>query len=143
MRSSSLWLVVFSGMYAALLSAQPASVEESARKILGTRCASCHGATKMSELDVREAATLLKGGTRGPAIIPRNAAESLLFKAVKREGDLQMPPGKTPLPPAEVEILRAWIDGGAKWDATTKAIQQPSWWSFKKPEQPPVPSVKN
>ena len=143
MRLSPLWLVVFSGMGAALLSAQPTSVEESARKILSARCASCHGAAKMSELDVRESATLLKGGTRGPAIVPHKAAESLLFKAVKRDGDLQMPPGKTSLPAAEIEILRAWIDGGATWDANTKAIQQPSWWSFKKPEQPPVPVVKN
>src|SRR3977135_290208 len=134
MRSSPLWLVVFSGVSAAsLLSAQPTSVEESARKILSIRCATCHGATKMSDLDVRESATLLRGGTRGPALVPHKAEESLLFKAVKRDGDLQMPPGKTPLPAAEVEILRAWIDGGATWDANTKAIEQPSWWSFKKP----------
>ena len=45
---------------------------------------------------------MLKGGKRGPAVVPGNADESLLYKAVKRDGDLQMPPGKTPLTAAEV-----------------------------------------
>jgi hypothetical protein len=136
-------MVVFSGAGPALLFAQSTSVEESARKILSTRCASCHGQTKMSDLDVRESATLLKGGKRGPAIVPHKAEESLLFKAVKRDGDLQMPPGKTPLPASEVEALRAWIDGGAKWDASAQVVQHSTWWSFKKPERPAVPAVKN
>ena len=51
----------------------------------------------MSDLDLRERDTILKGGKRGPAIVPGKAEESLLYKAVRREGELQMPPGKTAL----------------------------------------------
>jgi hypothetical protein len=121
---------------------QTVSVEESARKILINRCAACHGETRMSDLDVRDLTNLLKGGKRGPAIVPRKAAESLLLKAVNREGELQMPPGNTPLPVAEVEALRKWIDGGAKWQVDDKGVEQ-AWWSFRKPVSPPVPQLKN
>lgn len=48
----------------------------------------------MSGLDMRDAAGWAKGGRRRPAIIPGNAEGSLLYKAVKREGELQTRPGK-------------------------------------------------
>ena len=48
----------------------------------------------MSGLDLRQRESILKGGKRGPAIVPGKPADSLLYKAVMREGDLQMPPGK-------------------------------------------------
>ena len=65
--------------------------------ILQANCQPCHGAAQMSDLDLRQQETILKGGKRGPAVVPGNAEASLLYKAVKREGELQMPPGKTPL----------------------------------------------
>jgi hypothetical protein len=150
MRLKALWLPLFAAAVTApvfVISTpvlgQSTSVEESARAILNAKCAGCHGQTRMSELDVRELSTILKGGTRGPAIVPGKSSESLLFQAAKRDGDLKMPPGKTPLPAADVEILRQWIDGGAHWSSTVKTAQQSTWWSFKKPVRPPVPIVKN
>ena len=125
------------------IAGQSHSIEDSAREILSTRCAACHGEARMSELDVRELSGLLKGGKRGPAIVPGKAADSLLYQAVKREGALKMPPGKAPLPPADVDVLRQWIDGGAQWQASASGARQASWWSFRKPLRPPVPSVKN
>src|SRR5262249_18247758 len=93
-------------------------------------------------LDLRDRASILKGGKRGPALVPGQADESLLYKAVKREGDVQMPPGKVALSAAEVNTLRDWINSGAKWDAAP-ATAAPTWWSFKKPVRPAVPAVKN
>ena len=95
----------------------------------------------MSDLDLRQPETILKGGKRGPAIVPGKAEQSLLYKAVKRDGDLQMPPGKVALTPSEVETLRAWINAGAKLESSP--VSQPSWWSFRKPVRPPLPAVKN
>ena len=95
----------------------------------------------MSDLDLRQPETILKGGKRGPAIVPGNAEHSLLYKAVKRDGDLQMPPGKIALTPSEVDTLRAWINAGAKLESSP--VSQPSWWSFRKPVRPPLPAVKN
>jgi hypothetical protein len=95
----------------------------------------------MSDLDLREPETILKGGKRGPAIVPGKAEESLLYKAVKRDGELQMPPGKVGLSASEVGAIREWINAGARLDSSLGA--QPSWWSFRKPVRPPLPAVKN
>src|SRR5215831_4194327 len=97
--------------------AQSDSAEKSARNILDTKCAGCHGRAQMSGLDVRDRTTILKGGSRGPAIVPGNAEKSLLFRAVRRDGDLQMPPGKSALTAVEVAAIRDWINGGAKWSS--------------------------
>ncbi len=133
-------LVLLLGLLAAIAPAQSDSLEKSALKILDAKCVGCHGQTRMSDLDLREAKTTLAGGKRGPAIIPGKASESLLFKAVKREGDVHMPPGKAHLSSAEVAVLGKWIDAGARWDSTVTAAG-PTWWSFKKVVRPPVPSA--
>ena len=57
----------------------------------------------MSDLDLRQPETILKGGKRGPAIVPGKAEQSLLYKAVAHTGDLQMPPGK-PLPTDDPKV---------------------------------------
>src|SRR5262249_50937600 len=75
------------------------------------------------------------------AIVPGNAGASLLYKAVRREGDLQMPMGANALTPSEVNALRDWINAGAPWKSS-KTAAGPSWWSFRKPVRPPVPAVK-
>ena len=102
------------GLLAALF-AQSDPAEKTASSILETKCAACHGPARMSDLDVRDRATILKGGKRGPAIVPGKADESLSTKAVRREGELKMPPGKTALTAAEVDAIRDWINAGAKW----------------------------
>ena len=132
------------GISSGIVSGQTGSLEQSARKILDTKCVICHGQTKMSDLDLREAKTALAGGKRGPAIVPGKAEESLLFKAVKRDGELQMPPGKSTLSAQEVAVLRDWIQAGARWDSSSKPSEaDPTWWSFKKVVRPAVPTVKN
>src|SRR5213592_1644927 len=66
----------------------------SAQAVFENHCVSCHGAAQMSGLDLRQRDTILKGGKRGPAVVPGKASESLIYRAVARDGDLQMPPGK-------------------------------------------------
>src|SRR5712671_4766507 len=105
-----------------------AASAQSAGAILEARCLNCHGAARMSDLDLRQQETMLKGGKRGPAIVPGKAEQSLLYKAVKREGELQMPPGKVGLTPSEVAIIRDWIDAGGRLESSIGA--QATWWSF-------------
>lgn len=136
-------LVLSLGLVAAL-SSQSDSPEKAAKAIFDAKCVACHGQVRMSELDLRDRAAILKGGKRGPSVVPGNAASSILYKAVAREGELQMPPGKATLTPAEVAVVRDWINAGAKWESGAKpAVSAPSWWSFKKPVRPAVPAVKN
>lgn len=106
--------------------------------ILQNQCGSCHGGAAMAGLDLRTREGLLKGGSRGPSLVPGNANASLLIQAIRRNGALQMPPGKTGLKPEEVEMLVRWVDAGAAW---SKAISagEPSWWSFKRVQRPAPP----
>ena len=63
------------------------SLYESAQAILAENCLSCHGAAQMSGLDLRQREALLKGGTRGPALVPGKAEDSLLFQVAAHVGE--------------------------------------------------------
>ena len=111
--------------------------------ILEKRCWQCHGeSTAMSDLKLTSRENLLRGGSRGAAVSPGNPDASLLYQAVKRTGKLSMPPGP-PLPPDEIEILRAWIAGGAEWPAGTAVakLAKIEWWAFEKPRRPTPPVI--
>ncbi len=116
--------------------------ERDIRPILVEKCQSCHGEKKAQgglRLLGREA--ILKGGERGPAIVPGKPDESLLIKAIGYADKLKMPPtGK--LTNAEIEKLKRWIAEGAKWSNAAKTTIatgdkfQPSdahrkWWAFQ------------
>jgi hypothetical protein len=82
-------------------------------------CLRCHGPEKAKShfrLDNREGA--LKGGEHGVDIRPGHGGQSTLIHYVAGlVEDMQMPPpGKADrLTPAQVSLLRAWIDQGAVW----------------------------
>jgi hypothetical protein len=130
---------IIASLMLAKLAAQPVAIEQEARALLESKCLACHGETRMSGLDLRTTAAIAQGGSRGPAVIAGNPTASLLFKAVTREGDLKMPPGKGALSAAEVNLLRDWIITGARLEPA-KATAAPAWWSFRKPMRPSRPS---
>jgi hypothetical protein len=96
--------------------------EKDVKPIFEKTCWRCHGAERPRSrfrLDNRESA--LKGGDNGIDIIPGNSAKSpLVYYVARVVADMEMPPpGKgEPLTPAQVGLLRAWIDQGAQWGAT-------------------------
>ena len=109
--------------------------EQPAVSLLQSACGSCHaGAVAMSglRLDSREA--LLKGGQRGPALKPGDAASSLLIQAVQHAGKLSMPPGKK-LPEKDIAALTEWVNKGAPWSEAVSA-ERPKWWAFQPPVRP-------
>src|SRR5260370_41770435 len=81
-------------LFLILLTSAPALAAPAAKAIFENRCLNCHGQAQTSGLDLRQIDTITKGGKRGPAIVPGNADQSLLYQAVAHTGDLQMPPGK-------------------------------------------------
>jgi len=113
-----------------------------AQNILESNCASCHGASQMSGLDLRQRETILKGGKRGPAVVPGKPDESLLYRAVLRQDDLQMPPGKKALPSEDIATLKSWIAAGAPW-VSTETSANSSWWAFRPLQASAPPAVKN
>jgi cytochrome c553 len=90
------------------------------RPVLAGRCFKCHGGDKVSSglrVDSREA--LLKGGERGPALVPGDAAKSLLLRAMRHQDEgLKMPPNAK-LSEQTVQDIATWIGQGAAWPATT------------------------
>lgn len=89
------------------------------RPIFQAQCWGCHqpaqakGKYVMTEFD-----KLLAGGESGePAIVPGKPDESLLVDLITPLGDTaEMPKGKPPLKPEQIELIRRWIAQGAKDD---------------------------
>jgi len=85
--------------------------------ILDAKCVACHGVNKVQgrlRLDFYD--LLMKGGSDGAAIQPRNPDRSLLLERVTLSpSDRHFMPadGRTPLTPDEISALRAWILAGA------------------------------
>src|SRR5712691_5058147 len=92
--------------------------EKQVRPLLVARCASCHGASQQfSSLRVDSREALLRGGNRGPAIVPGDAQLSLLAKAIRHDG-LKMPVGGK-LSAEEIADIEKWIALGAPWPNDT------------------------
>jgi hypothetical protein len=66
--------------------------ETNVRPLLWEQCEQCHGAKKQeSGFRVDAKRFLLTGGDSGPAIIPGDAEQSLLIRAVRRLDGLEVP----------------------------------------------------
>jgi hypothetical protein len=115
------------------------------RPVLEKNCIGCHNPKlSMSGLSLASREALVKGGRRGPAIASGNAADSALLKAIRHEGNLQMPPGRK-LAPEDIAKLEEWVRAGAVWpsDAIDASGARPNHWSFRPPAALAPPKVKN
>ena len=127
--------------------------EKNVRPVLARNCYSCHAsAQQLGGLRLDSLEGLLRGGSRGPAIIPGQAEESLLIKAVKHDG-LKMPLGGR-LTDSEIESLVKWVNEGAPWPkeiAKDPGAEGPEFygkikkehWAFQPVQKPTVPAVKD
>ena len=77
-------------------------------------CINCHGGS--AALYVGTVAQLLQGGVAGPAIIPGNADGSLLIQKLSPNPPFgeRMPQYGPYLSDSSVQVIRTWIDQGAK-----------------------------
>jgi mono/diheme cytochrome c family protein len=82
--------------------------------IFRARCVHCHGAQRIAagglRLDSYDA--VMRGGERGPAVVPGNPRASVLLQKVLGRDRPAMPP-RQPLPRSEKREIRAWIENGA------------------------------
>lgn len=89
------------------------------KPIFDSACVKCHGKGKEKggfSLETRE--LFFKGGDGGNPVVSGRSAESLLIELVSGfDLDIVMPKKGSKLKPAEVALLRAWIDQGANWPA--------------------------
>ncbi|NBV44955.1 MAG: DUF1553 domain-containing protein [Planctomycetia bacterium] len=95
--------------------AAEALFEQRVRPVLVSRCQGCHGSLVAEaglRLDSRQGVE--KGADSGRVIVPGDPAASRLVQAIRRSGELAMPPDD-PLPAEEVATLEAWVAAGAPW----------------------------
>ena len=116
------------------------------KPILTRHCVSCHGPVKArGSLRLDTAASALKGGKAGPVILPGQGEESPLILSVRGEGTTErMPLNRPPLSEAEVTLLQAWIDQGAKGMTGERPGVPPvaTHWAFLAPSRRMVPDVR-
>src|SRR5262249_10806756 len=95
---------------------EPVVYEKEVEPILRNKCTVCHSGNQLKgKFDASSYATLMKGGGRGPAIIPNKSAESPLVLYAGRTKKPCMPPkDEEPLTPQELALIKLWIDQGAK-----------------------------
>lgn len=116
------------------------------RPILERRCHACHGRLKQKGGLRLDAGSLVhKGAKGGPVILPGKSAESNLIKRLLSQDDEErMPPEGKPLPADQIELLRHWIDAGAKFPADEVVPANPAeHWAFQPLKRPAVPAVKD
>lgn len=87
--------------------------EKQIRPILKAHCFLCHGEEpeKGGELDLRLVRLMRKGGESGPVIHEKEPAESLLLERILSD---EMPPGPKKLSIVEKDLIRQWLQSGAK-----------------------------
>jgi len=168
--SGALTLIAIAAVFSPGLQAQ--QVSEADVQAALKRCGQCHGPTlQMSKLDLSTREGMLKGGEKGPAIVPGDAEASPLYRRIS---GLQAPAMPMPPVPAlsaqEIELVKNWINQGAKMTAvaappvaaaapapapgaspaypggyTPREITDAdrSWWAFKKPVRNTPPAVRD
>ncbi len=87
------------------------------RPVLAQSCYTCHTTEAAGGLRLDSHEAVLKGGDSGPAIVPGDPEKSLLIAAVRRTGDLKMPPKGEKLTDSEVADLVEWVKRGGVWDS--------------------------
>ena len=81
--------------------------------LIQAHCAKCHNEDKRkADLDLTSYQGALKGSGSGAIVVAGNPDASKLWRAVTQVEDPTMPPNSPPLPAAELDIFKKWIQGG-------------------------------
>lgn len=123
-----------------------ADFEREIAPLLARRCLGCHaGDEPQGGLNLTNRAAALRGGESGPSLVPGQLEASPLWQRIVSD---EMPP-KAPLPDAEREILKKWIQAGANWGPTdidplrysSDARAGYDWWSLQPLRRPDIPTT--
>jgi DNA-binding beta-propeller fold protein YncE len=124
-------------LFAEAVSAAEPTYWQDVRPVLRKHCTVCHSTRNLKELDVSGGLALdsyeaVLKGSKQPVVQPGKSAESLLVKLITAsDADKRMPLSAPPLPGETIDLLRRWIDAGAKEGAkptedATPVVRAPS-----------------
>ena len=118
------------------------------RPLFESYCLSCHGDKAKGGLRLASRAAALLGGDGGAVIVPGKSSESRLFRYVTGDNEIGivMPPRGKRLSPAEVKLLRDWIDQGARWPERRRdeplRRTRSDHWAFRPVIRPELPRAR-
>ena len=123
--------------------------ESDIRPILKEHCWHCHGEEEKVEgqLDLRLVRFMQKGGETGPAVVPGDAAASLIIQRIESG---EMPPGEKKLSADQLAKLKTWVTQGAQTarpepEKLDRGLQwtdeERNFWAFVPVKRPGVPVV--
>ncbi len=118
----------------------PVDFARDIQPILIARCYDCHGLEQpKARLQLTAAALALQGGRSGlPALVAGSAEQSEIYqRVIATDPEEVMPQKGDRLKPAEIALLKRWIDEGAAWP------ENAPHWAYVKPVRPPLPSIGN
>lgn len=122
-----------------LLAASPL-FEQHVRPVLEKQCHGCHNAaTHQGGLDLTSREKMLRGGDRGPAIVPGDPSSSLLYAYINHDRQPGMPLGGKKLPADTIARIGEWIKAGAKFEDSKEITSD--HWSFQKAKQVAAPKT--
>ncbi len=115
---------------------KPVDFTHDVKPLLAAKCYACHGpdeGKRKGKLRLDEADAAIK-----KVIKPGDAAASLFVKRISTDDVAEIMPPTTaktgPLTPAQIDLLRRWVEQGAKFDLH---------WAYVQPTRPALPAVKN
>lgn len=116
----------------------PVSFEKEILPIFRQSCLACHSDSEANgELVMETPDKLRVGGDSGAAIVPGNAAESLLLKLAAHQEESFMPPpdndvNAPTLTSQQLGLLRLWINQGANAGSQSESPSPQQWKSIPK-----------
>ena len=124
--------------------AMPARVDfqQQIQPIIAKHCLECHSQDRRrGGLSLASYGDAMDGGKNGPSIRPANGAGSPLIHRLTGAAEPQMPKDEPPLAPAEIALIKRWIDQGARETPTSRPATAP-WEAPLALARPPVPAVR-
>lgn len=128
---------------------QELTFEQHVRPILKVACFHCHGEEENHEggLDLRLVRLMHTGGESGPAVLPGNLENSLIWERISSD---EMPEGSTKLTPSQKQTIRQWIEQGTKTarpepdnvEDARFTLEELNHWAFQPVHRPNIPHVE-
>ncbi len=120
MSTARWWLGLFLVLPVSSAAAADPTYWQDIRPLLRKHCTVCHNTRNLAEPAVSGGLTLgtyeaIRKGTKAPLYVAGKSADSLLVRLVlDKDEKKRMPLAASPLKSDEIDLLRRWIDTGAK-----------------------------
>jgi len=119
---------------------KPVDFDREIRPILSDNCFACHGPDEKKRmaklrLDTKDGMFADRGGYQ--ILVPGKSVDSRLYQRISAADKAKrMPPpyAERTLNGQQIELIRRWIDEGAKWEMH---------WAYVPPKRPDLPQVKD